>query len=305
MALTVSSIEQRISNRLNNKLDVLQIREVLEEKYRDIFNQNSWSFSKYSGGLLVIGPTSTGTITATLGSTTITGSGTDFLPSVGNYTDGWIEAEDAVYRVSGAPSSDTALTLDAGYAGTGGAGLAFTLFKNRYELGGGVTHVLAMNIGQNFLVEAPLSYILEIDPNRNSTGQPTYFAYCEMGASGGRIIELYPSPDVNYRVNYEGIKMGSFSLTAPTTVIEEQIVSYLFNACLGECCFVVAMKTGGQEAGMWMQLGTTYNEKADKLLAILAHKDLGSFGVPLIQRGDDYSTAYSGDFASNHDLWNE
>ena len=304
--LTVSQIESRILNRINNKLDALQVREIIEEKYREIFNINSWSFGKYSGGFLVIGPSTTGTITATTGSTTITGSSTDFLPSVGSYSNGWLKAGGSIYRVSGTPASDTALTLDAGYAGAGGSGLGYTLLQNRYELTAGVTHLLSITIGQYALVESPISYLLEIDPNRDASGQPLYFAYCGMGSSGGRIIELYPSPDTKYRVNYEGLKLGSFALTASTTVIEEQLTSYIFNTSLAECCRVIAMKNEDiNTASFWMSIATPYEEKATQLFGLLSHKDLSSFGAPYLQRSATNSSIYSEEFMASHDMEND
>ena len=296
--LTVSSLEGRILNRINNKLDTLLVREIIEAQYRELFSQWTWSFGRTTGGFNTLAPLSGGTVAVTNGTTAVIGTGTAFTTA---YENGFISIGGNVYNIG---SITNTLRLDlgtGGYAGSTDTGLSYSLFQPRYTLPAGVSHLTSIAAGQYSLIEVPLSYIIDRDPWRQSSGNPLFFSYCGYNSSGLRLIELYPYPSTSLRVNFEGLKLGSFSLATSTTIIEDQIIKVIIDGSLAECCREIAMRDDKPE--VFLTLSNTYEEKFTKGLEGIMFKDLSSFGTPNRQGyGRSGSINFSDGFLSNHDV---
>src|SRR3990172_4616784 len=84
------------------------------------------------GFITTVAPYETGTVTATNGSKTITGSGTTFTAAmVGRKIR--VEDENAYYRIA-AFVSTTEVTLEAAYQGTRQSGADYSIYKDEYRL---------------------------------------------------------------------------------------------------------------------------------------------------------------------------
>ena len=91
-----------------------------------------WNFLNKNQVVATIAEYTTGTVSATNGSTTITGSGTTFTSSMVGYRI-WIEGSSKSYKIS-AYSSATSITIDSSYEEDSVSGATYHICKDRYSL---------------------------------------------------------------------------------------------------------------------------------------------------------------------------
>lgn len=97
-----------------------------------VFEFHDWPYYMQEGALSTAATYTTGTLTATNGSKTLTGSGTTWDAS-------WagrkirIYNDNAYYRILSVDSS-TSITLEQSYQGTTGSAYTYTIFKDEYRL---------------------------------------------------------------------------------------------------------------------------------------------------------------------------
>lgn len=108
--------------------------------YFELWNKNLWWFARRDFYFDTIAPYSTGTITVTSGSASVTGSGTTFTSAmVGRKL--VVSGDNLAYTVK-TFTSTTAITLDTVYKGTGGSGQSYKIYKSVYRLDDRVQKVL-------------------------------------------------------------------------------------------------------------------------------------------------------------------
>lgn len=137
--ITLSTLVTRACGRLNknpNDVNVVtRIQNYINDACMEKWNGYAWSF-RYRDYPLVLSPVVTsGTVTATSGSQTVTASGTPFLTT--SHVGAWIQFTadtiTTVYRVVSVQSTSS-LTIEPAYQGTTGSGKAYRLAVTDYTL---------------------------------------------------------------------------------------------------------------------------------------------------------------------------
>lgn len=242
--------------------------------------KEDWTWlRKASPGVIILTPPITaGTITATLGSTaaTLTTVPTSYtganisvatwLLKVGQHPD--------LCHVSAHTAGATALTLDAAFTGSTGAGQSYTLFKVDYELATDVLRVIApmrtfRNSGWNSRDDYKV-YASDLDTMEEQypmalieQGIPDYYAMIGETTSGTRRVRFnrcgggQGSTTTVYRIEYEYLYQPT-ALTAPGTT-EEPVLPRQWRHLLAD--FTLAFLFGikhddrAQAAGQMAQAG--------------------------------------------------
>jgi hypothetical protein len=138
MGMTLTQAVSRVTARLNKNANdttvATRIKNHINDACQEKWHAYAWSF-RYRDYPLVLTPQVTsGTMTATNGSTSITASGTPFLSA---HVGAWIQftgdTTEAWYRVRTVSTSSTAI-IEPAYQGTTGSGKAYELSQTDYLL---------------------------------------------------------------------------------------------------------------------------------------------------------------------------
>lgn len=178
--LTLTNLVTRVANRLNKNANdsivATRIKNHINDTCLEKWNSYAWSF-RYRDYPLVLSPVvTTGTVTATNGSQTVTASGTPF--STTTHVGAWIQfTEDstqAVYRVQ-AVASTSSLTIEPAYQGTTGSGKSYRLCVTDYLLPSEVLDTASLSVSYN---GRPLSMSHQLTTNEYlapvlTSGTPT------------------------------------------------------------------------------------------------------------------------------------
>lgn len=111
--------------------DSARADDIIESSQRRLYGAHDWSFLKKQTTLTLNAPYTTGTVTVTNGSATVTGSGTTF-PSWA--ASGEFIGPDGVAYTVASRDSNTQLTLDINYKGTTASGRSYSLRQRDYDL---------------------------------------------------------------------------------------------------------------------------------------------------------------------------
>ena len=196
------TIQTAVFNKIG--IDDEDVNDVVEQAMNDIMEEicESHNFSWLYGdtSFITTAPYSTGTVTATAGSTTITGSGTTFTAGMAGRK---ITLENAFYEIS-AFVSTTELTLSTDYAGAGGAGLTYKIYQNEYSLSSDAEDVLSMYQENNpqRLAQEEASLMDTHYPQRNSYGYPSVYSIVGHDSNGYMKVEVYPIPNQARNIYY-------------------------------------------------------------------------------------------------------
>lgn len=158
---------------------VVAANEIIQQAFRDVNEGQRWSYRRRETAIQTVAPYSTGTVTVTSGSATLTGSGTVWTSAmVGRAIR---VAGDPAYLFVTAVGSATSLTLGDPQAnsitwpGASGSLQSYSIFQHQYALPTDVDLVLLPN--RNWpITEKWRDFFDRIDPARNSTGDPIYYA---------------------------------------------------------------------------------------------------------------------------------
>jgi hypothetical protein len=160
----------------------------------------------------------TGTISIDVGSTTLTGSGTDWA-SANAYGEGnarasgkiLLEGKTDIYPVSDVGSATT-ITLQSRYVGTENlSGATYTYYEDMYDL---ATDFLRPIDFQLFSTAANITLLPRDEfrrrfPRPNVAGRPEYACIVDLSPSGGttpiRRVQLFPYPNDTYIIPYSYI----------------------------------------------------------------------------------------------------
>jgi len=200
-------------------IDDADVEDVLEQALNDILQEicqaHNFSWLYEDTSFITTAPYSTGTITATEGSTAIVGSGTTFVTGMVGRK---LRCEDATYEIS-AFTDTTHITLSKNYAGDGGSGLTYKIYQNEYSLASDAEDVISMRQenNPNKIKRWGIEQLDRYYPQRTSYGYPSLYAIIGYDSSGYMKVELYPIPNqarnVYYRYKKRVTEMSSDSDT--------------------------------------------------------------------------------------------
>lgn len=195
----------------------------------------SFYWAEREAEILTVPPYSTGTISITQGSATVTGSSTTWNTSAWYGTP--IERDGKIV-VAGSPvpfgvtaiGSDTDITLDKIFHLATVADVTYQYYKDTYSLAGDYLRPVDMQFFDNNqeirLVDR--RQLRRMSPRNAVTGKPHYAAQIELGALSStaprKRLVLYPPPDAAYKLPYSYItdKLAISSIgTGQTSLVED------------------------------------------------------------------------------------
>lgn len=151
---TLNTAIARVASRLNKNINDVAVIARLKNHVNDVclekWNSYAWSF-RYRDYPLVLSPVVTsGTVTATNASQTVTASGTPFSTTL--HPGAWIQftadVTQAIYRVI-AVASTSSLTIEPAYQGTTGSGKAYRLCPTDYFLPSEILDTANLSVSYN------------------------------------------------------------------------------------------------------------------------------------------------------------
>ena len=176
-----------------------------EEVAQDVWNEFPWHERKKEYFVNTVAPYTTGTVTATEGSTTVSGTDTTFTESMVGRK--FALSLDDPYYVIDAFVSATEVTLDRAYVETTATDSAYTIYDDILTL----VHMDGLISGSVVLFANGYDYPLDdltsqgwdaVGHLPRSEGHPTAFRMVEDGSVDSTRIQVWPSPDDAYAVRY-------------------------------------------------------------------------------------------------------
>jgi len=226
---TVEEIVRDIQASGPNDISGLSIARWIANRYREMVSRVRFDNLISEAELLLPGVVDTGTISATRGSTTVTGDSTTFVTEVGSgsQTQYWFRAQSAWYKIS-TIGGETSLTLATAFAEDDVSDVAYVIVKRLHSLNSGArwigefTHTRRhRNLG------SPMSKVeLELRaPGRILAGvDPMVVAQAGVDSSGYAQVEIYPPPAESEILRYDYSTLPT-DLTMSST-IPQQIDAY-------------------------------------------------------------------------------
>lgn len=208
---TFQSLYQTIQSAIGDEsADTLsRIQEFLNEGQRVIWNAHGWYFRKKKARFNTVAPYTTGTITATQSSTTLSISGGS-LTGLEGYKFS-LGASSPYYRILSVAVGGLSATLEVGYAGTTVTTSTFLIYKDEYELPTSVKSMISAKVLRSGWEELEYIDADRIDSFMSTqqlgTGVPRFYnsdgvSYSISTSPNSLHMWLAPVPDDIHPVEY-------------------------------------------------------------------------------------------------------
>ena len=189
------------------ELNPLQCGMRLNRSYQRLLDMMEWSFLKKEALITTIPIYSTGTVTSTTGSPTVTGAGTAFTAAmIGRFIK--ISDQPESYKITNVVGQT--LTLEAN-VGLGAAAAGYIIYQIYYPKPADCRFITDVR-RQLSLSKKTHDWLDGFDPDRDGTGEPIFYA-----DFSDTIIELYPPSDQAYTVRL------SYKITVPDMAAETDV----------------------------------------------------------------------------------
>lgn len=222
-----------------NATMVNKLKEWVNSRYRALAAKRSWNWLIKDSIIQTTTEITTGTVTATLASTTIT-----FTSGPAASVAGWFiqfSDSDDWYQISTHTAAATTAVLTAAYLGTTSSTLTYTLRKVYYVLPTDTGKIL--NIRQTrddiSLQYIPPRQLDSIIPDRTRTGEPEYYTISGVDSSRQYKVEFYPVPNVSMNLNVRYYQVvAELSSDSDVPIIPEGLHDFLVWDTLGTYGFM-------------------------------------------------------------------
>jgi hypothetical protein len=169
--------------------DTALLLDLLRRRYQVALDRSEWSFLRRDTTFVTMPPYSTGTISATQGSSTVVGSGTGWTSAiVGGYM---LVPDSQPLRIVNV-SSPTSLDLEAPWPAASISGAAYTIVFPTISLPADCKAVIHLHNGRFRLREINLGVVRQRDPRLSRISTPAY--YSKVSPS---LLWLWPSPSAS------------------------------------------------------------------------------------------------------------
>lgn len=218
-------------------LPIFLARKLVNERYRQILESRPWSALRAEGTFTVPDAYSTGTVTVTNNSTTVTGSGTVFTAGmIGRQLK--VNSRGPCLTIT-AVASATSLTVEMAYPLDTASGQSYTILQ---------AYVTFPTDFKRFMVvydalrqwrlffNYTTSELAGMDPARTSVGDPWLLADYRQASTGAPRYELWPHPTVVRGYQYMYIKQGAELVSDTDTPIYPLRGSELVYGALADVC---------------------------------------------------------------------
>lgn len=196
------------------------LKRILNDAQREVTLADDWWFRADDDSFNTKAPYTTGTISATKGSATLTITGGSFAGLAGYKFA--LSVSSPYYRIISVASNGLSATLGREYVETTNAAItSFLIYKDEYELPDvdSITAIKIIKAGYPELQYISQSDIDNYDSVPNEQGVPRFYYIAgsnDASASAQNLhIGLFPIPDDIYGVSYRFL-VGSTDMSAPT-----------------------------------------------------------------------------------------
>lgn len=207
--------------------------------------EGQWKWLEREGHFTTTSGYSTGTVTTTNGSATVTGSGTSWNTSSNVLADDKFNGgEGGFYRIS-AVGGDTSLTLATEFAGTALSGDTYNIYRDEYDLADGVLELQSVRLldpARSLVILSPYEWE-EITKGDWEVGEPEYAMLVgsdasESGNTGtNQRLQLWPLPDATYAYTYKYRTMATVPSSGTSNMeIGPQLSNLLVYKAMAEIC---------------------------------------------------------------------
>lgn len=208
--------------------DPVLAQQWLQRRYESVLERAPFSFLQKEATVQISGEVSAGTVSVTLGSTTVTETTSNAngwsSSLIGRYFR--LDSRSEYYRITayGDANPDT-LTLERGYEGPTATVQTYSVFRRYYALATDVREILNM-----VLLSDPTRRLEEISQtqlqtsfsNRPTLAPPIWYALSQLDSSNDWQVEFYPIPDTVSGILYQYIQETP-SLANGSTAILPQV----------------------------------------------------------------------------------
>lgn len=225
--MSLASIRQRLLDQGGGgTLDATTADRLISDSYQSILRLRPWVVALRNTQIWVFAPYTTGTVSVSNGSATVTGSGTTWTSAmVGRY----LSIGDTIpQRILTVPSA-TSLTIDVVWSGSALSAQTYSIVHLRVTMPSDFERVERLASDTLALRRTNLTFIDSYDPRRQSRGDPQCFV--ETGRRGSPTdysapeIELWPVPsqDKLLRLMYRAA-LPSPTLDAEKFILNEDMI---------------------------------------------------------------------------------
>lgn len=191
------------SSETNKRRALIQF---VNNRYQEICMGTHWRWLKAAYDFNLDAPYETGTIDATEGDETITGTSTAWSSQLVKAKDIlFTSTQSTVYHVASLTSS-TSLELETKWAEDTDTAMTYTLARNQYELPSSTDHLLSFVVdSQQALVPVGVIDFRRIQAaNPTAVGRPVYYSLVRRDTDDDSVyIEVYPAPDKRYQCHID------------------------------------------------------------------------------------------------------
>jgi len=182
----------------------------IDNRYRELVSKVRFRHLRKLGELTVPAAISTGTVSVTLGSTSVAGSGTTWATAPAVFTTGaapyWSLRANSVWHLIDAISGNTTLTLSSSYSETTNSAASYYIVKRFHPVGSSARWLgkfVVQGIGRDLGEPIAMDELDSIDPRRTLIGsEPVTVAQAQNGPSSGIMVEVYPYPSSVTMIHY-------------------------------------------------------------------------------------------------------
>lgn len=201
MATTVEDIARHVAGLASLDVDLQLVGTWVSSRWAECAASATLRALRKVGELVIPAPYTTGTVTITRGSKTVTGSGTTFTDShVGQH----IRIATSWYEI-GQFTSATSLQLKSDFAEDDVAAGGFTIVQRRHTLNSNARHLgqFVHMRHRRPLTVSSLEGLDRTDTSRYSINSyPRYVAEVELGDNMERRVEIYPFSSTSELIHY-------------------------------------------------------------------------------------------------------
>lgn len=197
----VEEVARAVAGVVGSDNDLLLVGQWVSQRWQELANNSTLRALRKIGELTIEGPETTGTVAATQGSKTVTGTGTAFA---GQHVGMHIEIKNVWYEIANVASA-TSLTLQSEYAEDTVTGASFHIVQRRHRL---ADDARKLGTFVHMRLKQPLHAVSQIGldmfiPSRFETNSvPRYVAEMSPDTDGTRRVEIYPFSSQQEIIHY-------------------------------------------------------------------------------------------------------
>lgn len=242
-----------------------RMKDAVNMKYEDVAVHKKWQWLMAEDAVSIIGVYTTGTVTVTQGSASVTGVSTTWTDdSIDTTYKFKVDGYDEIYDIS-TVGSNTSITLADTYKGDDATSVAYRIWKDVYELPNTVREVDQVWVDhRSFPARAvgmkKMRELKNLWPT--DTDKVLAFTLIQDSSDGDRQLQIFPVPDEDYTLHYTYAKR----ITRLSDDEDEPLIPIGYRHVL----VYGALEEWALQAGN-PQLVTLYSSKYVDLLRRLAH----------------------------------